>query len=177
MAKKIIPGERKTGIIDIDTLEMLNKSIRNNYALFGDRANDIKAYCIRLKNLVHGEPINLDDAKVSRYTIKKDSDGELICKKDRVTKYPDVSIDPATAKISVRNVYDFNLNTNYIDKSESTDHSAYDDYIVDILLQKSSLLLIYFYQNIYLPILDIYSVYLYLEFSFPINQRIFSQFF
>ena len=73
MAKKIIPGKRKLGIISNDTMKMLNKSIRNNYALFGDRANDIKAYCIKLKNLVYGEPFNLDDVKVSRYTIKKDS--------------------------------------------------------------------------------------------------------
>lgn len=138
MAKKIIPVKRKLGIISNDTLEMLNKSIRNNYALFGDRANDIKAYCIRLKNLVYGEPFNLDDVKVSRYTIKKDSDGELICKKDRATKYPDVSIDHATAKIGVRNMYYYNLNSNYIDKSENTDRSAYDDYIVDILQDYNS---------------------------------------
>lgn len=131
MAKKIIPGKRKTGIISNDTLDMLNKSIRNNYALFGDRANDIKAYCIRLKNLVYGESINLDDVKVSRYTIKKDSDGELICKKDRATKYPNISIDPAAAEISIRNLYDFNIN--HIDKSESTDSSVYDDYIYEIL--------------------------------------------
>ena len=115
MAKKIIPGKGKpkTGIISDDTIEMLNKSIRNNYALFGDRADNIKAYCIRLKNLVHDKPFNLDDVKVSRYTIKKDSDSELICKKDRATKYPSITIDPTTAKICVRNMYYYNLNSNY----------------------------------------------------------------
>lgn len=134
MAKKIIPGKRKLGIISNDTLEMLNKSIRNNYALFGDRANDIKAYCIRLKNLVYGEPFNLDDVKVSRYTIKKDSDGELICKKDRATKYPDVSIDPTTAKIGVRNMYYYNLNSNYTESSCNTDYigNILQDYNSDI---------------------------------------------
>ena len=96
MAKKIIPVKRKLGIISNDTLEMLNKSIRNNYALFGDRANDIKAYCIRLKNLVYDKPFNLNDVNISRYTIKKDSDGELVCKKDRVTRFPNVFVASIT---------------------------------------------------------------------------------
>ena len=134
MAKKIIPGKRKLGIISDDTLEMLNKSIRNNYALFGDRADNIKAYCIRLKNLVQGESINLDDINVSRYTIKKDSDGELICKKDRATKYPNISIDPTTAKIGVRNMYYYNLNFNYTESSCNTDYigNILQDYNSDI---------------------------------------------
>ena len=138
MEKKMIPakGKSRKGIISNDTLEMLNKSIRNNYALFGDRANDIKAYYIGLKNLYSEPFLNLDNVKVSRYTIKKHSDGELICKKDRATKYPNISITPA-AKISVRNLYDFNLNPN-IDKSESTDNSVYDDYIDEILQNYNS---------------------------------------
>ena len=143
MAKKIIPGKRKLGIISNDTLKMLNKSIRNNYALFGDRANDIKAYCIRLKNLVHGESINLDDVKVSRYTIKKDSDGELVCKKDRATKYTNVSIDPTTAKIGVRNMYYYNLNSNYTESSCNTDYigNILQDYNSDIRTLHSNVFL------------------------------------
>lgn len=138
MEKKMIPakGKSRKGIISNDTLEMLNKSIRNNYALFGDRANDIKAYYIRLKNLYSEPFLNLDNVKVSRYTIKKHSDGELICKKDRATKYPNISITP-TDKIGVRNLYDFNL-PNHIDKSESTDNSVYDDYIDEILQNYNS---------------------------------------
>lgn len=149
MAKKIIPRKRKLGIISNDTLEMLNKSIRNNYALFGDRANDIKAYCIRLKNLVQGESINLDDVKVSRYTIKKDSDGELICKKDRATKYPNISIDPTTAKIGVRNMYYYNLNSNYTESSCNTDYigNILQDYNSDIRAIHSNVFLNLNYDN------------------------------
>lgn len=133
MAKKIIPGKRKTGIISNDTIEMLNKSIRNNYALFGDRVNYIKAYCIRLKNPVQGESINLDDVKVSRYTIKKDNDGELICKKDRATKYPNITITPEM-EICVRNNYYYNLNSNYNELIYITDYigNILQDYNSDI---------------------------------------------
>ena len=137
MAKKIIPGKRKLGIISDDAIEMLNKSIRNNYALFGDRADNIKAYCIRLNNLVNDKHFNLN-GNISRYTIKKDIDGELICEKDRVTSFPNISMYLTTGKIHVRNMYDFNLNPNYIDKSESTNRSLYDDYINEILQDYNS---------------------------------------
>ena len=138
MAKKIIPGKRKLGIISNDTIEMLNKSIRNNYALFGDRANDIKAYCIRLKNLVHGEPFNLDGVKISRYTIKKDNDDELICKKDKATKYSNVTITPEM-EIGVRNTYYYNLNSNYNESIYYTDYIGYyTDYIGNILQDYNS---------------------------------------
>ena len=150
MAKKIIPGKGKGkfGIISDDIIEMLNNSIRNNYALFGDRANYIKAYCIRLKNLAYGESINLDDVKVSRYIIKKDDDGgELICKKDRASQYP-VFITPEM-EIGVRNTYYYNLNPNHNESSYSNDYigNIMRDYNSDIRYIQSNVFLNYNFDN------------------------------
>lgn len=139
MAKKIIPMKGKTGIIGADTLEMLSKSIRNNYALFGDRANNIKAYCIRVNNLdkMNGKSFNLEDISISRYTINKGNDNELRCKKDKATEFPSVCVTH-TMEIGVRNLYNFNLNPNYIDKPAGADYSTYDDYIEEILQDYNS---------------------------------------
>ena len=82
--KKIIPGKVKSnGIIDIGVKDILSKKIRNNYALFGDRAKEIKAYCINIKNLDKKNDQFYDlhnNMGFKVYTLTESKDGNICVK-------------------------------------------------------------------------------------------------
>lgn len=104
--KKIISSGKvkNKGIIDDSSRKLLEKKIRNNYSLFGDKVYPLVAYCIELYNYSKVYNNISDNIDIIKYIITKDKDENLDCKFDK--SFNDNNIAINRNNLRIKNSYD-----------------------------------------------------------------------